>query len=123
MKQYFKEIIFLLLQLYFFYIFPLFSELYGPMEMVFVIIFFTLILSFLLGILSGKKIKFLYSIIISILFIPTIPLYYNSSALVHSLWYLVISSIGLIIGSFIRFLFQFIKKQLHCKKILEENKP
>ena len=102
MKKYFKEIIILIIQLFMFYIFPLFINLYEPIGMVLIIIFTTLILSILLGIISKIKIKYLYSIIISILFVPSIFIYYNESALIHTIWYLVISMIGLIFGSIMK---------------------
>ena len=102
MKKYFKEIIILIIQLFMFYIFPLFINLYEPIGMVLIIIFTTLILSILLGIISKIKIKYLYPIIISILFVPSIYIYYNESALIHTIWYLVISMIGLIFGSIMK---------------------
>ena len=66
--------------------------------MVFLIILLTLILSIIFGIISKEKIKYFYPIIVAIIFIPSVFIYYNSSALIHSVWYLVISTIGLIPG-------------------------
>jgi len=43
----------------------------------------------------------LYPFIVAVIFIPTVMLYYNSSALIHSVWYLVVSAIGLFIGTVI----------------------
>ena len=54
-----------------------------------------------MGSLSKEKIKYLYPIVIAVLFIPSVFIYYNESALIHSLWYLVISIIGLLIGTII----------------------
>jgi len=99
MKNYIKEIILLLIQLFMFYIFPLFAGPTDAMGMVFLIIISTFILSILMGIISKEKIKYLYPVIVSILFMPSIFIYYNSSAFVHSLWYLVISTIGLLLGT------------------------
>lgn len=103
MKKYSKEIIILFIQLLIFYIFPLFMYLYEPIGTVMIIILATLILSILLSIISKNKIKYLYPLVISILFIPSIYIYYNESALVHSIWYFVISSLGLLIGTIIEF--------------------
>ena len=47
---------------------------------------------------SKEKWKYIYPIIISILFIPSVFIYYNSSALIHAVWYLVDSGIGFLIG-------------------------
>ena len=104
MKRYLIEIIILLLQLFMFYIFPLFAGPTDAMGMVLLIIFSTFGLSFVLSCISKNRIKYLYPVIISILFIPSVFIYYNESALIHSIWYLVISSIGIIIGLIINFI-------------------
>lgn len=104
MKRYLKEIIILLLQLFMFYIFPLFAGPTDAMGMVLLIILSTFGLSFVLSCISKNRIKYLYPVIISILFIPSVFIYYNESALIHSIWYLVISCIGIIIGLIINFI-------------------
>ena len=109
MKKYIKEIIMLLIQLFMFYIFPLFAGPTDAMGMALLIIISTFILSILIGSISKEKFKYLYPIIISILFIPTVFIYYNESALVHALWYLVILYKGLGIGL-------NIFKLINCKK-------
>lgn len=98
MKKYLKEFIILLIQLFMFYIFPLFAGPTDAMGMVILIIFMTFVLSIIIAILSKQRIKYLYPILISLLFIPSIFIYYNESALVHSIWYLVTSFFGLVIG-------------------------
>ena len=104
MKKYLKEIVILSIQLIMFYIFPLFMYLYEPIGTVMLILLVTLILSILLSIISKNKIKYLYPFIISVLFIPSIFIYYNESALIHSIWYLVVSTIGLLIGTSTNFI-------------------
>ena len=101
MKNNLKEIVILIIQLVMFYVFPLFAGPTDAMGMVFLILCMTLILSMILGITSINKMKYLYPLLISILFIPSIWIYYNESALIHALWYFVVSIIGLIIGLFI----------------------
>lgn len=101
MKKYIKEFIILILQLFMFYIFPMFAGPTDAMGMVLLIWLSTIILAMILAVISTKKIKYLYPIIIGVLFIPSVFIYYNESALVHSLWYLVSSSVGLFIGSII----------------------
>lgn len=101
MKKFIKEIILLLIQLFMFYIFPLFAGPTDAMGMVILIILVTFILSIIIGSISKEKIKYLYPIIISILFIPSVFIYYNESALIHSIWYLVISTMGLLVGTII----------------------
>lgn len=101
MKKYIKELIIYILQLFMFYIFPLFAGPTDTMGMVLLIIISTFILSVIMGCISKEKIKYLYPIIVSVIFIPTVMLYYNSSALIHSVWYLIVSTVGLLIGLFI----------------------
>jgi len=101
MKKYLKEIIVLLIQLFMFYIFPVFVGPTDAMGMVFLIWVSTIILGLIIAVISSNKIKYLYPIVISILFIPSVFIYYNESALMHSLWYLISSSIGALIGTII----------------------
>lgn len=101
MNRFIKEIIILLIQLSMFYMFPLFAGPTDAMGMVFLIWLSTLISSIIIASISKEKIKYLYPIIIAILFIPSVFIYYNESALVHSIWYLVISFIGIILGTII----------------------
>lgn len=104
MKRYWKESILFLLQILLFYIFPLTAGPTDAMGMVFLMICGTLLLALLIGILSSSKLKFLYPIATAVIFIPSIPIYYNDSALIHALWYLVVASIGLCFGSLIRWI-------------------
>ena len=101
MKRFIKEIVILLIQLFMFYIFPLFAGPTDAMGMVFLIWLSVLILSTIIASISKEKIKYLYPIIIAILFIPSVFIYYNESALIHSIWYLVVSYFGLSIGTII----------------------
>ena len=98
MKKYVREMIVILLQMFIFYLLPMCMGNIGALGMVFLILITTFILSIIIGAISNNKIKYLYPIVIAILFIPTIYIYYNESAFIHSVWYLVISSIGLVIG-------------------------
>ena len=102
MKRYLKEIIILLLQLFMFYIFPLFAGPTDVIGMVVLIIVATLLLSAVIGLISDKKMKYLYPIITAILFVPSVFIYYNETALIHSVWYLVVSSVGMLIGAILR---------------------
>lgn len=99
MKKYLKELIILLIQIFMFYIFPLFAGPTDAMGLVFLLIITTFILSLLITIISNTNYKYLYGILISLLFIPSVFIYYNESALIHSIWYLVVSYIGIGIGS------------------------
>ena len=102
MKKYFKETVILVLQLFLFYIFPLFAGPTDAIGMVLLIILATLLLSAVLGGVSEKRIKYFYPLVAATAFLPSVFIYYNSSALVHSLWYLVISTIGLLPSALLR---------------------
>lgn len=101
MKKYVKELVVLLLQLFMFYVFPLFAGPTDAIGMVVLILAATALLSLLLGCLSHNDIKFLYPGVIMALFIPSVFIYYNESALIHAVWYLVISAVCLLIGTLI----------------------
>ena len=111
MKRYGKEWIILLLQLGLFYIFPLFAGPTDAMGMVLIILLTTLLLSAILGVISGSKWKYLYPVVTAVLFIPSVFIYYNASALLHSLWYLVVAGIGLLQGTMTRRLIHKIQKE------------
>lgn len=99
MKKHWKEITILFLQLLMFYGFPLTAGPTDGMGMVFLIIAATFLLAIVVGIVSKEKIKFLYPLLVAVLFLPSVFLYYNESALIHSVWYLVVSSVGLLLGA------------------------
>lgn len=101
MKKYVKELIILLIQTLLFYLFPLFSGPTDTMGMIVIMLIVTLILSIIIGLISKEKIKYIYPVIICILFIPTVFIHYNESAMIHTIWYLVISGFGIIIGPII----------------------
>ena len=101
MKRFFKEIIILVIQLFMFYIFPVFAGPTDAMGMVVIILFTTFILSIIIASISKEKIKYLYPIVVAIVFIPSVFIYYNESALIHSIWYLVDAAIGIVIGTII----------------------
>ena len=105
MKKVWKEICIALIQLFMFYVFPLFAGPTDAMGMVFLILLATLLLSLAMGILSKHWIKYLYPAVTAVLFIPSVWIFYNESALIHAVWYLVIASIGLILGSLLRKVF------------------
>ena len=105
MKKFLKEIVILIIQLFMFYIFPLFAGPTDAMGMVFLIIVATLVLSMVIGSISNEKVKYLYPIIVAVVFVPSVYIYYNESAMIHSVWYLVVSSVGLFVGAVVHRIF------------------
>ena len=106
MKKYLKEVLILLLQLFMFYIFPLFAGPTDTIGMVALIMISVFILSIIMIIISREKIKYSYPLVVVLSFIPSIFIYYNVSALIHSVWYLIISSVGVFIGVFVKDIFK-----------------
>ena len=106
MKKYKKELILLALQAYMFYLFPLFAGPTDVMGMVFLIIVCTFAIGYFVALLSNLKWKWIWPPVVSLLFLPTIPIYYNATAWIHAVWYLVISAVGMVLGWIIRKLFR-----------------
>ena len=102
MKKVWKEIVITLIQLFMFYVFPLFVGPTDAMGMVVLILLTTLLLSFVMGMISKHWIKYLYPAAAAVLFVPSVWIYYNGSALIHAVWYLAAASIGLILGIALR---------------------
>lgn len=106
MKKYITEIFIFLAQFIMFYLFPLTAGPTDAIGMVVLIIIATFVLTIIMGIITKAKSKYLYPILVSLLFLPSVYLYYNESALIHSLWYLVVAYAGLFIGSLSQYLWK-----------------
>ena len=102
MKRYVKECALLVCQILLFYLLPLFAGPTDAMGMVFLMLAGTLALSILMGLLPCRTIKYIYPLITTAIFVPSVFLYYNESALVHALWYLIVSLVGIGIGALAR---------------------
>ena len=102
MKKHSRELLFLLLQAAAFYLFPLFARPFGPMGMVLMLLLFTFLLAVLMGLFSASRLKYLFPAAAALLFLPSVFLYYNESALIHALWYFVLSCAGLLPASLAR---------------------
>ena len=98
MKRFLKEIIIMLLQLFMFYILPLLARKIDIIVFILLLIIGTFILSIVMSSLSKEKIKYFYPLLVAIFFIPSVFIYYNESALIHAVWYFVVSLFGLGIG-------------------------
>jgi len=101
MKNNFEEILIFVVQLLVFYFFPIFAVNEDTLGMLVIVLLATFMLSLGMGGISKNKIKYYYPIIISILFVPAIYIYNNEFQLSHSLWCLLSSILGIIIGHII----------------------
>ena len=103
MGKYKKEIIFAVIQLAIFWLVPLFFTLSGgkggAIFMVQVMLICTIALSAFLCAGSERRVKYFFPLFAAAMFFPTVPVYYNSSALIHSLWHLTASCIGMGMGA------------------------
>ena len=115
MKKYIKEIVILVLQLLLFYVFPLTAGPTDAMGMVVLIILGTFLLSVLLDIISNTRIRYLYPIVSALVFIPSVFIYYNETALIHAIWYLVISSVGFLLVEIVNLIIGVIHEILSKK--------
>ena len=98
MKKYLNLIIFLILQVLIFYLLPLVMTSDSFLIVIFLMLILTFLLTVICTILLDMKIKYFYPLIVALIFIPTVFIYYNESALIHTLWYFLDSLIGLMIG-------------------------
>lgn len=97
-KKHIVEIIIFLVQLFVFYISPLFAGPTDGMGMVVLILLVTLILSVVIGGISKNKIKYFYPAATAAAFLPSVFLYYNGTAFIHAVWYFVVSTAGMLVG-------------------------
>ena len=100
--RYKKEIIILVLQVLLFYLLPLTAGPGDEMGLVAILILSAFALSVILGAISDEKIRFLYPLAAGIIFIPSVFIYYNGTALIQAVWYAVITAVGIAIGTAIQ---------------------
>ena len=113
MKKYRKELVLALIQAVMFYLFPLTAGPTDMMGMVVVLLFSTFLLSLLLGALSRAPFKYAYPLLVCALFLPTVPIHYNATALPHVLWYLADGYLGLGVGCLFRAVIYTISMKNH----------
>ena len=98
MKKYLKEIIIILLQIALFYLLPLIIKGDMVIAMILILLLGTFTLTLIINSISSNKLKYFYPLIAIIIFIPSLFIYYNSSAWIHVIWYLIDSLFGEVIG-------------------------
>lgn len=92
MKNYYKEIIILILQLMTFYLLPIIALNISKDAIVLAILFSPLIT---LGIISKIKIKYIYPIIVAVIYIPSVFIIYDDSALIYTIFHFIASVLGI----------------------------
>ena len=111
MKRYWKEGTIVLLQAALYWLLPLFAGPTDAMGMVVLMLCGTLLLSAVLGAVSRFPVKFAYPAVVTVLFIPSVPVYYNMSAMIHATWYFVLALVGVGFGALIGYLADKIMKK------------
>ena len=95
------ELIFLALQLLVVYLYPFFADPADPIRTVLIMLLAVVALAFLMGCFARTKIKLLFPFAVAVLFIPSVWVHPNVSAIFHAIWYLIGSSMGVSVGAFI----------------------
>ena len=111
MKKYSKEIIVFVFQIMVFYLIPFTAGPTDGLGLVVVIWFATLLLSIVFGLVSQKKRKIIYPFVVAIVFIPTVYIHYNYTALGYTVWYLIDSYLGVGFGSLIKMIMEHVKPE------------
>lgn len=111
MKKYLKEMIILMIQIVLFYLFPFTAGPTDGMGLVVVLLFSTLMLSVIFGAVSKGKVRIIYPFVVAIVFIPTVYIHYNYTALGYTVWYLIDSYLGVGIGSLIKMIMEHVKPE------------
>lgn len=112
MKKYLLEILVILLTIVTFYLSPLIFRGIDPTIVVVGMLIAIFGLSMMIVIVSKKKIKYLYSILVSVLYTLSVPLFYNKSAYEIIIWYFLVSVVGLLLGFLIdKFIDSFYNKK------------
>ena len=101
MKKYIKEIVVLLIQIFSLYILPL-HAMYISKDQTVITIFLNMIITFVLSIIFSKiskiKMKYLYPVLVAVLYIPSMYLFYKEFILIYLIFHLVMSFIGIYVG-------------------------
>lgn len=98
MKKYLAKMIIVLLQVCVFFLAPLLFKVYNPSHVIVGMLIATFGLSMMIVVVSDAKIRYLYALIPPLMFIPSIPIYYNSSATESIIWYFGVSVGGVLLG-------------------------
>lgn len=109
--EYKKEKIAVIIQLGIFWLIPLIMLRSGPIFMVLLMLWASFVLSLWLCCGSKNRMKYLFPPVAAVLFLPTVPVYYNSSALMHALWYFIVSCTAFAIGTIANKLGEVIRKR------------
>lgn len=98
MKKYLSMVIIVLLQALVYFLAPQLFKVFNVNHVITGMLVATFGLSMIIIVASDSKLRFLYSIPAAALFVPSIPLYYNSGAYSTIIWYFGVSAVGVLLG-------------------------
>ena len=102
MKGYRTEFIALALQAAAFFLLPLLFGALTPIGTVLLLVVLTALVALTVGMASDKRLRFLFPLAVALLFLPSVPVYYNPSAFVHAAWYFAVALFALMVGALAR---------------------
>lgn len=98
MKKYLSMIIIVLLQALVYFLAPQLFKVFNVTHVIIGMLIATFGLSMIIIVASDSKLRFLYSIPATALFVLSIPIYYNSKAYDTIIWHFCVSVIGVLLG-------------------------
>ena len=102
MRKNLEEILVLIAQLLVFYLLPVFAmEHHNSNGMIIIVILATFMLSLGIGGMSKNRIRYYYPIVITFLFIPAVYIYSTEFSMINTIYILISSFLGVLIGDFI----------------------
>lgn len=110
MKKHIVPVAAFIIQTVLFYAVPATAQPGDEMGMVFMLFIAAIVLSVVAGV-PKSFLKIIYPVAVPLVFLPSVYIYYNESALVHGLWYFAVCSIGVITGTGFGMLVSFISNR------------
>ena len=110
MKKHIVPVAEFIIQTVLFYAVPATAQPGDEMGMVFMLFIAAIVLSVVAGV-PKSFLKIIYPVAVPLVFLPSVYIYYNESALVHGLWYFAVCSIGVITGTGFGMLVSFISNR------------
>lgn len=98
MKKHIIPVITFIIQAVSFYAVPATAQPGDEMGVVFVLFIAALALAAVTG-LSKSFLKIIYPVAVPLVFLPSVYIYYNESALIYCFWYFAVCAIGVLIGT------------------------
>lgn len=110
MKDRLKVLVIFVLQTILFYLIPFIFGKRHPIRIIVSLLIGTFSLSIMNG-MQESKTKYLYPIMTAIVFGPSVFIFYSPTSLIQGVWYLVVSTAGMLLGSGIKYIYNKMKEK------------